>query len=348
MDYMTDPWDILVNYESNELVRRRYKELHHREANATHASEICASFSQGAAYFSSAKDADRIVRPLLLYYGVLSLARGTAIFLRKGRREASLSQTHGLVTVDWGSTLAQPNSNIGDIRVRVAKNGSLQEFADATENKTPMRLSQNTMNYISTYDTLIVDQEFTLADILSRLPELIEQYTRWRSDGRCAIGSIEKNSPIGTVIINIQKRMGSLNVDRDQAERIVQHFDVINVQEYPDVWHVVIRVPPGEIAGTRNIPGIWDYVPPNSLGIGSLCLVSRYPNGWFGSKPLALFSLAYILGMLARYFPSRWTSLMRNYGNDGAAPTLLSAMDIIEKQVPQTIADFLERSTLNN
>lgn len=345
---MTDPWEVLINYESNELVRRRYKELHNREANAAHASEICASFSQGAAYFASAKNADRVVRPLLLYYGVLSLARGTAIFLRRGIREASLSPAHGLITVNWGQTLARPDNDIGNIRIRVANSGSIHEFADATGNQTLMRLNQSTINQIRTHDTFTVDQEFTLADILSRIPELMQQYARWRSDGRCAIGGVENNSPIGSVIICVQKRWDSLHVDRNRVKRIVEHLEVLSMQEDSDTWRVAIRVPPGEIATERNIPGIWDYVSPNMLGIGSLCLVGRYPGGWFGSKPLALFSLAYILGMLARYFPSHWTPLVRNYGNAAAAPTLLSAMDMIERQVPQTIADFLERSTLNS
>jgi hypothetical protein len=342
---MTDPWDVLVNYESHELIRRRYKEQHGREANAAHASEICASFIQGAAYFASAKKADRVVRPLLLYYGVLSLARGTAVFLLKGRREASLSQAHGLITIAWGETLAKPSADVGDLRVRVAQNGSLHEFANATVNETLLRLGQNTINQILAQDPLGTDQEFTLGDILSRLPELMRQYDRWRSDGKCAFGSIEKNPPRGSVIINIRKRDGSLNVDRNRVDRIVQHLEVESVQEKQDDWCVAIRVPSDAIANPRNIPGIWDYVPQDTLGIGSLCFVGRYPGAWFGSKPVSLFALAYILGMLARYFPSRWTSLVRNYGNDGAAPTLLSAMDTIEDQMPQIVADFLERST---
>lgn len=345
---MADPWKVLVNYESNELVRRRYKELHNREANAAHALEICASFSQSAAYFSSAKNADRVVRPLLLYYGVLSLARGTAIFLRQGIREASLSPTHGLSTVAWGQTLAQSNGDIGDIRIRVGKSGSIHEFAQATGNQTLMRLNTSAINQTLTHDALTENQEFTLSDILSRLPELMQQYTRWRSDGRCAVGGVEKNSPAGSVIVHINKNWGMISANHDQVKRVVEYLDVLNIQEVSDVWHVSIRIPPGEVASERNIPGIWDYVSSDGLGIGSLCLVSRYPNGWFGSKPVTLFVLAYFLGMLARYFPSRWTSLVRNYGNDAAVPTLLSALDTIERQFPQTVAGFLERATLNN
>lgn len=340
---MTYPWDVLVNYESQELVRRRYKERHGREANAGHAAEICSSFTQGIAYFGSAKNADRVVRPLLLYYGVLSLARGAAIFLRKGRREASLSPAHGLIPIAWGETLVQPGCDIGDLRVRVAESGSIHEFADATANQTLLRLAQNKINQVLSHDPLIAGQEFTLADILSRLPELMQQYARWRPDGRCAIGGVDTNSPTGSVIITLRKHDGLVDVDRDRVNRIVEHFEIETVQETEDTWRVAIRVAQDVIANQRNIPGVWDYVPQNMLGIGSLCLVGRYPGGWFGSKPVALFALAYILGMLARYFPSRWTSLARNYGKDGGAPTLLSAMATIEEQIPQIVADFLER-----
>ncbi|MBW4540786.1 MAG: YaaC family protein [Myxacorys chilensis ATA2-1-KO14] len=345
---MGDPWEVLINYESNELVRRRYKEIHNREANAAHALEISASFSQGAAYFSSAKNADRVVRPLLLYYGVLSLARGTAIFLRRGIREASLSPAHGLSTVNWGQTLAQSNSDIGDIRIRVTKDGSIHEFAEATGNQTLMRISKSAINQTSTHDTLVNNQEFTLSDILSRFPELMQQYIRWRSDGRCAIGGVEESSPAGSVIIRINKKWGTFSANHDLVKRVVEHLDVLSIQEAPDFWHVSIGVPLGEVASERNIPGHWDYVPSDGFGIGFSCLVGRYPGGWLGSKPVALFLLAYILGMLARYFPSQWTSLVRNYGNDAASPTLLSAMDTIERQFPQTIADFLDRSALNS
>jgi YaaC-like Protein len=211
-----------------------------------------------------------------------------------------------------------------------------------------MRLNTSAINQAWTHDALIDNQEFTLSDVLSRLPELMQQYARWRSDGRCAIGGIEKDCPLGSVTIVMNKKWDMMSIDYDQVKRVVEHLDVLDIQEASDVWRVSIRIPPSEIASERSIPGVWDYVSSDYLGIGSLCLVSRYPGGWFGSKPVTLFMLAYFLGMLARYFPSRWTSLVRNHGNDAAVPTLLSAMDTIEKQFPQIVADFLERSTSSN
>ncbi|MBI5853104.1 MAG: hypothetical protein HZB39_19000 [Planctomycetes bacterium] len=330
-----------MNFESQELVRRLYHARHGREANAAHAAEIGACFTQGAAYFESARVADRAVRPLLLYYGVLSLARGTSMFLRPGRREASLSQAHGLATVSWGETLARVGSDVGDLRVRVAEAGSFQEFGDATGNRSMLRIGRNDISQVLSYHRATAGQEFSLADLLSRLPEVIEQYDRWRQDGRCAIGGIRPESPAGTVSITMQRRVGASIVDRARVERVVNPLPVVAIEEADAQWVVQLRADPGTESGLSHLPGIWDYVPTNMLGIGSLCFAARYEGGWFGSKSGALFVAAYVLGMLARYFPSRWMALARNIGSDGGTPTLLATMSTIEQVFPQLVADFM-------
>ena len=54
-----------------------------------------------------------------------------------------------------------------------------------------------------------------------------------------------------------------------------------------------------------------------------------------GNRPgelIKLYMIAYILGMLARYFPSKWMSLMRNDRGATARPLLVMAMNAIESK----------------
>lgn len=339
---MHNPWEILANFQSNELVKRRYRERHSRDLNTTHALEICSCINQGASYFKSAKDSDLVVKPLLVYYGVLALARGASMYLRVGRREASLSQSHGLETVNWGQILADSSCNLGDISIRVTRHGSFHEFADATRNKTLLRLQSNKIILVASGDSPVSGQTFTLADLLSRLPELSQQFSRWRPDGRCAIGRLVSPSPMGKVVIRIEKQFDAVIIDREWIDRINLGLKVLTIEDTGTEWQIAIEVPPNTVASAEHVPGYWDQHMMNPLGIGTFCFIGRYSNRWFGSKPLALFSLAYILGMLARYFPSHWTALVRNQGRDGAMPTIMSTLDILEKLFPQMVADFFE------
>lgn len=43
--------------------------------------EISAYFSQGMEFFAGALGLSEMVRPLILYYGVVALAHGAALFL---------------------------------------------------------------------------------------------------------------------------------------------------------------------------------------------------------------------------------------------------------------------------
>src|SRR5688500_5511743 len=120
---MRRPWETLLNYESKELVRRRHLKRHGRAANAGRAGEIAAAFVQGREYFASAAAADPVVRPLLLYYGAMSLARGAVLFLSPGLREASLSPSHGVSATGWRETFGADRQDLASLRVRTNEAG---------------------------------------------------------------------------------------------------------------------------------------------------------------------------------------------------------------------------------
>jgi hypothetical protein len=82
-------WDVLRNYESSDLVRSAFKARHGGELTAGKAHEICAAITQARNYMAAARDATSDVRPLLTYYGVLSMCRGLVLFLSHTLRDGA-------------------------------------------------------------------------------------------------------------------------------------------------------------------------------------------------------------------------------------------------------------------
>jgi len=76
--------------------------------------------------------------------------------------------------------------------------------------------------------------------------------------------------------------------------------------------------------------------------MGSLFVVRSFSDNCDISKPAVTYILSYILGMLARYCPLEWMSLIRNEKGDTLMPSLLKSLSYIENKFPQTIVNLLE------
>lgn len=61
------------------------------------------------------------------------------------------------------------------------------------------------------------------------------------------------------------------------------------------------------------------------------------------SKLAMAFAASYALGMLVRYYPSHWVSILQNVKHDGVLPTLLAVLEHIDHDVPRMVAEFLEQ-----
>ena len=89
-------WRDFTYLESRDLAAALFHEAHGRAPNAARSHSIVAAFAQGRRYFEAAATADYLVRPPLLLYGVIALARGLTLFLDPFRGEEALSAAHGL------------------------------------------------------------------------------------------------------------------------------------------------------------------------------------------------------------------------------------------------------------
>ena len=75
--------------------------------------------------------------------------------------------------------------------------------------------------------------------------------------------------------------------------------------------------------------------------IPNLYVTTPLDNGARISQIGMVYILAYILGMLARYFPTHWIALGRSEKGDALWPSINAAIHYIEKVYPQLVWEFI-------
>ena len=90
------------------------------------------------------------------------------------------------------------------------------------------------------------------------------------------------------------------------------------------------------------MPGMTDN--PGPFAIPDIWITERYPDAENLSQLATLFVVAFILGMIVRYYPMQWTALIHGQFSDAALPTLLTAVDHIEALFPALAVDFIRET----
>jgi hypothetical protein len=94
-------WNKLLEYETRDLVERFIKTKYNRDASARQVLEITSCFIQAREYFNNSQRSNISARPLLQYYGVLTMSRGLILALSPTLSESSLKPSNGLEIKDW-------------------------------------------------------------------------------------------------------------------------------------------------------------------------------------------------------------------------------------------------------
>lgn len=321
-------WDILRNYESSDLVRSAFKARHGGELNAGKAREICAAVTQARNYMAAGRGATSDVRPLLTYYGVLSICRGLILFLSHNLRENGLSQAHGLTVKGWGQELASETGDIARLTITLNANGTLSQLVEATGRASLLRNNSSKPNFTSICDPLPAEGEITFIDLFSRIPEARSQLKRWRVERNAVAIWPQGKQADGAIHIRVDAPYTKEDVTAvlgDNLKLVSQQGGVLTYALHSDTALY--------LTDCAGLP--WD--------IGTLVALRPMPGGLELSKLAMTFAASYALGMLVRYYPSHWVSMLQNVKHDGALPTLLAVLEHIEYEVPRMVADFLER-----
>jgi YaaC-like Protein len=76
--------------------------------------------------------------------------------------------------------------------------------------------------------------------------------------------------------------------------------------------------------------------------IPSLFLAAPMPSGNRYSQLCITYMVGFVLGMLARYFPTHWVSLAQGNKGDALWPTLNRAHRFVEESFPELAAEMIE------
>ncbi|RZJ45949.1 MAG: hypothetical protein EON86_00375 [Brevundimonas sp.] len=328
-----NPWDMLSNYESSELVRKQFKACHGRALSDGKAKEIAASVRQARNYFTSATTADRNVRPLLMYYGVLGLSRALTLFLSTELRESGLAQAHGLTVLQWGEELSKPDGDAGALKIRFNEQGTLRQLIEATHHRAFLRNNSSLPNIEATYEIPPKDAEVVLGELLARIVDIRDAFWRWKELRRAVVFQPQGQQPDGTAKVRVDSPFD----ETDVSEVLGNSLDFVSKEG----GTLTYSAPEGAtVPSMLDRTGIWN--------IGDLVAVSLMPGGIELSKIAQAFVASYALGMLARYYPSHWMGMLQNHRHDAALPSLVATLDYVEATFPRLVLEFLEPARMTS
>ncbi|CAM3342586.1 hypothetical protein DESA109040_08615 [Deinococcus saxicola] len=354
-------WDNLSLYESTELLKVFHKERFKREINTGKAYEIASHISQGREYFESASVSSPLVKPLLIYYGVLALSRALILFSNEKNRESSLAQSHGLTALNWNKTLSSGIQNLDKIEIRAEGGGTLSQLIDV---QNVHELWINNINPLFPYMPIKLtnvswNKSFTLNldDLLARTPELISTYLKVMGQkpkcrkARVAldVSDISDLSSAGNKAALATANMGAGFEDFEEIKKYFKIPEISSSRIDHTFFNQDIRAV--SIITEFNIESIRDM---NSLFLSCEDLNDIYENNMDGylvfnlnsgaklSKLTRMYCLSYTLGMLVRYNPTSWSSLINKRSGDKYLPLLKSATEMLESLFPEAILFHLQ------
>src|ERR1700730_13424199 len=169
-------WYDIKFLESASNVRRILKKATGRSPSASIATEIAVCVEQGRSFFELALSAPLQIRPLQLYYGVLSFAKAVVI-AGTYNSISTISQAHGL------SDISDQSSELAELRLKVLHRGVFQKFSEVVASMGCIRFydeSAMRRKVAKPFDnpSKLNGKTISLKEILARTPRLDEAFKK--------------------------------------------------------------------------------------------------------------------------------------------------------------------------
>ena len=322
-------WHKLYDYESRDLIERFIEKKYQRKASARQISEVSSNFIQSREFFRNAENSNLSVKPLLLYYGVNSLARGLVLLLNPHFSESSLKPSHGLDTINWRQSISE--NNLLNLTVEI-NNGGFYELLTSTSNKSYFKFHSTGISWKIDFPIPSLKTRLTLDDLIRIIPDLNLEYNKWRNENFETLKISKFNKTDTEYKFSVEKfKINQTIISKTFDSKI---FEKVKINETSQNFEIVIPI---------------DYFPQLSqsnnedmFGIGNVILCKTIDNDVYLNSISQLYCLSFYLGMLSRYFPSYWININKTDKGDSIYPLFLKSIDLLLKEYPTLIYEYLE------
>ena len=308
-------WHDLLSQESRDIVQQQFKRIHSRDLSTRRAREINAAAKQAREYFRNSSNADYSVRPLLTFYGVASLSRALVLLLRANGGEECLKPSHGLETVEWGEVMSGSTSRglryLPQLKIR-RRGGLFSDFVEHTQNTVLLHIRSTEVEGSVRYDTPDASVEISVDDLFSRIPDLWKDYSI---------------------------------LSKDESRVKVTEPDFVMKRDY-FISQGYTSNPDGEGEDPGSTPKqpclfIHTYLNKTLGTLARLFTTNSFPGGACYSQLCITYMVSFILGMLARYYPTHWMALIQGSKGDSLWPVMSRAQEVVEHTFPELVAEFI-------
>lgn len=323
----------LVYFESLDLLQRRFKENHHRKLAVAKGREIASHFRQGREFFETARRAPLMVKPLLLYYGVLSWSRGLILFQDPRLRETALTKAHGLAAHDWQKTLSKGMRSIGDLQIRI-ESGTFSQLTSATRNVQSFSGGRWKPLLERGAETVRPGMMLSARDVWARIPRLCSVFEETFEEPAYVYKASEALTAVtGSDLFLRPLSPRAVPLEPEDIRSRLQLPPTVNIQRRSWIRGYEYALTVHSFDGSAWVRLLW--------GIETV-VVAPFAEGLRLSTLSTLFMSAYILGMLVRYYPTQWADLVHRGEGDVALPLVREATESIQSDFPKAVSDALQ------
>ena len=326
-------WQQLLSLENRDITHQWFKRIHSLDLNARRAREINAAAKQGREYFRNASNSNYSVRPLLTFYGVASLSRALVLLLKASGGEEGLTASHGLETVAWADTMS------GEIAVGLRwlnlkirnRSGLFSDFVKHTKNRISIHVNSSAVDWRLSYEIPNLGQEFLVGDLFSRIPDLQKDFSN--------ISGVTRYASINEMTYSTDAGFRA-KVAAKPFFQFKAVYEGLGYTTTSDSDWATLTCDANTLA--NNPPMfIHTYVHKTFGSIPSLYLTEPFPAGTRYSQLCITYMVSYILGMLVRYYPTHWISLIQGDKGDSLWPTMNRAQHLVEESFPELVTELI-------
>lgn len=325
-------WQRLLALESRDIVSNWFFQLHGRQLNARRSKEINAAARQAREFYKSANVSSVVVRPLLTFYGVASLARALVLLFRRDGGEHTLTMGHGIKTIGWSELLVddigQALSSLRNVKIKTCA-GLFSSLVADTHNLMPIHIRSSAVDWRFNYPQPAEGVEISLIDLITRIPDL--------------------NKELRIAAIDISYAgVSEMQFSTESGFKTKLYTDKSRFSDDLTNCGYSVSINDGSIFVEGDVPTFSASIPQfmhsyieTAFRIPVLHITTPLSEGARYSQLCVTYIAAYVLGMLARYFPTQWTALSSGEKGDVLWPTIHSMQNYVEIAFPILVEEVI-------